>query len=200
MALNEEVVTLVVKHRIKKGFEAAYEQWLKRTVNIAGEFDGHLGADVQHGREGGLQVFTCVLRFSSTAHMQAWLDSSQRRQLIDAALPMLADGDLTEVSQGHQFWFAPASEEAAPPPLWKQAVLSMLVILPLSMAVPLLWMPILNLHPWLSSYLGSNIVITLTIVLLVVYVCMPTATRLFARWLTPAQVTPHNPLGETAKR
>lgn len=197
MALNEEVVTLVVKHRIKKNFEAAYEQWLKRTVNIAGEFDGHLGADVQRGSESGLQVFTCVLRFSSTTHMQAWLDSSQRKQLIDAALPMLADGDLTEISQGHQFWFAPASEEAGPPALWKQAVISMLVILPLSMAVPLLWMPILNLHPWLASYLGSNIVITLTIVLLVVYVCMPAATRLFARWLVPAQPAPRQTQPET---
>lgn len=182
MALNANVITLVVEHRIKKGFEASYAQWLKGTVDIASEFDGHLGADVHRGQEGGLQVFTCVLRFASNDHMQSWLESPQRRELINRALPMLADGDQTQIRQGHQFWFSP--HEQAAPPLWKQAALSMLVILPLSMAVPLLWMPILGLHPWLSSYLGSNIVITLTIVLLVVYVFMPAATRAFAPWLT----------------
>lgn len=187
MALNEESVTLVIRHRIKKGLEAGYEEWLKRTVEIAALSDGHLGANVQNSQEGGLRLFTCVLRFASPSHLQAWLASPVRQELIREVLPMLADGDVTEVSQEHQFWFAPASDQAVPPPLWKQAALSMLVILPLSMAVPLLWMPILGLHPWLSSYLGSNILITLTIVLLVVYVFMPAATRTFAKWLTAGQ-------------
>lgn len=71
----------------------------------------------------------------------------------------------------------------AQPPRWKQAVVTFLVILPLSLLVPLLWGPVLNLHPWLASYVGSNILITLTIVLLVVYLCMPAAMRLFAPWL-----------------
>jgi antibiotic biosynthesis monooxygenase (ABM) superfamily enzyme len=187
MALNEELVTLVIKHRIRKGFETSYAQWLKRTVEIAALSEGHLGANVQDSHEGGLRQFTCVLRFASPAHLQAWLASPVRRELIQEVLPMLADGDVTEVRQDPQFWFAAASEESVPPPLWKQAALSMLVILPLSMAVPLLWMPVLRLHPWLSSYLGSNIVITLTIVLLVVYVFMPAATRTFASWLTATQ-------------
>lgn len=61
--------------------------------------------------------------------------------------------------------------------------MTFLVILPLSLVVPLLWQPAFARLPWLGSYLGSNLVITASIVLLVVYLFMPRATRLFAGWL-----------------
>lgn len=66
----DEVVTLVVRHRIKAGQETAYEAWLRRIVRIAGQWQGHLGVDVVRGKHAGLTLFTCVLRFSSTQAMQ----------------------------------------------------------------------------------------------------------------------------------
>ncbi|MDD0972860.1 antibiotic biosynthesis monooxygenase [Pseudomonas fontis] len=185
MAFNEEVVTLVIRHRIKAGHEAAYEAWLRRTVSIAGQAEGHLGVDVHRSRHDGLQVFTSVLRFCNTDDMQRWLDSEQRRGLLGEAAHMLADGDQIEVAPHKEFWFSPPTDDAPPPPRWKQAVVTLLVILPLTLLVPLLWGPVLGLHPWLSSYVGSTFLITLTIVLLVVYLFMPMATRLFAAWLQP---------------
>ncbi|MEG0634712.1 MAG: antibiotic biosynthesis monooxygenase [Pseudomonas sp.] len=184
MAFNGEVVTLVVRHRIKAGQEAAYESWLRRTVGIAGQADGHLGVDVQRGREAGLQVFTSVLRFCSATALHDWLGSQQRRSLLAEAEHMLADGDQTEVAQHKEFWFAPPSDTLPAPPRWKQASVTLLVILPLTLLVPLLWQPLLALHPWLSNYVVGTFLITLTIVLLVVYLFMPAATRLFAAWLT----------------
>ena len=186
MGAHEEIVTLVIKHRVKPGHEAAYEQWLKKTVTAASRREGHLGVDIHRSRHEGLQVFTCVLRYCSTDVMQAWLDSAERRELVAEALPMLADGDQTEVTQGREFWFAPTTDNQAQPPRWKQAVVSFLVILPLSLIVPKLWLPVLTPHPFWSGYLGSNIVITATIVTLVVYAGMPAATRLFASWLSPS--------------
>ncbi|MDZ5436486.1 antibiotic biosynthesis monooxygenase [Pseudomonas fluorescens] len=184
---SDEIVTLIVKHRIKAGHEAAYETWLRRIVGIAGQSEGHLGVDVIRGQHGGLQMFTCVLRFCSTEAMQRWLDSPQRQALVDEAAPMLADGDQTEVNPLNEFWFTPLADAASPPPRWKQAVVTLLVILPHTLLVPLLWGPLLQLNAFLSSYVVATFLITLTIVLSVVYVCMPLATRLFARWLEAGQ-------------
>ncbi|MFJ4142989.1 antibiotic biosynthesis monooxygenase [Pseudomonas sp. NPDC089734] len=178
-----EVVTLVIKHRIKAGQESAYEAWLRRIVTIASGYPGHLGVDVIRSQSAGLQLFTCVLRFHSTDAMQHWLDSSERRQLVQEAEPMLADGDQTQVNPHNEFWFTPPSDDVTPPPRWKQACVTFLVILPLSLLIPLLWKPVLALSPWLSGYLVSNALVTATIVLLVVYLLMPAATRLFAPWL-----------------
>ncbi|KAB0495586.1 antibiotic biosynthesis monooxygenase [Pseudomonas vancouverensis] len=182
----DEVVTLIVKHRVKAGFEVPYEAWLRNIVKVAGQNVGHLGVDVVRGKHAGLDTYTCVLRFCSTEAMQGWLDSPQRQKLVDEAAPMLADGDQTEVNPVNEFWFAPPAEAGTPPPRWKQAVVTLLVILPHTLLVPLLWGPLLRLHAVLSNYVVATFLITLTIVLSVVYVFMPMATRLFAPWLSPS--------------
>ncbi|MHC8406950.1 antibiotic biosynthesis monooxygenase [Pseudomonas sp. TMB3-21] len=182
----DEVVTLVIKHRVKAGFEVAYEAWLRNIVSIAGQQDGHLGVDVMRGKNAGLDLYTCVLRFCSTEAMQRWLDSPQRQALVNEATPMLADGDQTEVNPVNEFWFAPAEAGSPPPPRWKQAVVTLLVILPHTLLVPLLWGPLLQLHAFLSNYVVATFLITLTIVFSVVYLFMPLATRLFAPWLSPS--------------
>ena len=182
----DEVVTLVIKHRVKAGFEVAYEAWLRNIVSIAGQQDGHLGVDVMRGKSAGLDLYTCVLRFCSTEAMQRWLDSPQRQALVNEATPMLADGDQTEVNPVNEFWFAPAEAGSPPPPRWKQAVVTLLVILPHTLLVPLLWGPLLKLHAVLSTYVVATFLITLTIVVSVVYLFMPLATRLFAPWLSPS--------------
>ncbi|TVT86060.1 antibiotic biosynthesis monooxygenase [Pseudomonas sp. H3(2019)] len=183
----DEIVTLIVKHRIKAGFEAPYEAWLRRIVGIAGQREGHLGVDVIRGKHAGLDMFTCVLRFCSTEAMQRWLDSPQRLELVNEAAPMLADGDQTEVHPINEFWFSPLANAASPPPRWKQAVLTLMVIFPHTLLVPLIWGPVLRLNALLSNYVIATFLITLTIVLSVVYLFMPMATRLFAPWLTADQ-------------
>jgi antibiotic biosynthesis monooxygenase (ABM) superfamily enzyme len=180
----EEVVTLVIKHRVKSGFEAPYEAWLRNIVGVAGQQEGHLGVDVMRGKNAGLDSYTCVLRFCSTEAMQRWLDSPQRQALVSEATPMLADGDQTEVNPANEFWFTPQTESGSPPPRWKQAVVTLLVILPHTLLVPLLWGPLLQLNAVLSNYVVATFLITLTIVLSVVYLFMPMATRLFAPWLS----------------
>jgi len=182
----DEVVTLIVKHRVKAGFEVPYAAWLRNIVKVAAQSVGHLGVDVVRGKNAGLDTYTCVLRFCSTEAMQNWLDSPQRQALVEEAAPMLADGDQTEVNPVNEFWFSPQAEAGTPPPRWKQSVVTLLVILPHTLLVPLLWGPLLRLNTFLSNYVVATFLITLTIVLSVVYLFMPMATRLFAPWLSPA--------------
>lgn len=177
-----DIVTLVVRHCVRTAQLAAYELWLRRTIDIAKQCEGHLGVDVMRNRGAGLTRFTVVLRFSCTQRLQAWLDSAERKQLISEVVPLLVDGDQIEVSATNEFWFTPAGEHT-PPPRWKQACVTFLVILPLSLLVPLAWRPILANVPWLGSYFASAILITATIVLLVVYFFMPMVTGWFAGWL-----------------
>ena len=135
----------------------------------------------------GLAQFTSVLRFASTEQLQTWLDSEDRRSLVEIARPMLADGDQTEINADREFWFTPVEAGATPPPRWKQACVTFLVIMPLSLIVPQLWQPIFEHIAWLGSYPVSAVVVTLTIVLLVVYFFMPMMTRWLAGWLNPSR-------------
>jgi antibiotic biosynthesis monooxygenase (ABM) superfamily enzyme len=182
---QQETVTLVVRHQVRPNHVPRYEAWLRRIIATASQCPGHLGVDVVRSRQASLAQFTCVLRFASLQQLQDWIESEQRRQLIAEVEPLLRAGDQLEIAQGKEFWFMPESAQS-PPPRWKQACVTFLVILPLSLLVPLLWQPLFQLAPWLGGYLPSNIAITLSIVLLVVYLFMPMATRLFAAWLSPS--------------
>jgi antibiotic biosynthesis monooxygenase (ABM) superfamily enzyme len=192
---SDERVTLVVKHRVKAGTEQAYEAWLRRIVSTAQTFPGHLGVDIVPGTEAGLRTFTSVLRFCSTAHVQQWLDSPQRLALLKEAEQMLADGDQTEIAEAAEFWFTAPAEPGMPaPPRWKQAVVSLGVILPQTLLLPFIWGPVLRLNGFLSNYVVSTFLVTLTIVLLVVYLLMPAATRWCAPWLNAPSSSVKEPL------
>lgn len=184
--LPDGVVTLLVRHTVKKDQDQAYEQWLRRIVTLARTYPGHLGVDVVRGHRQGLAQFTSILRFANTELLQHWLDSDDRRRLVAEAHSMLADGDQTEINEDREFWFTPVEAGASPPPRWKQACVTFLVILPLSFLVPALFKPLFHAVPWLGGYIQANVQITASIVLLVVYVFMPRVTRLFAKWLQPA--------------
>ncbi|WP_275547885.1 antibiotic biosynthesis monooxygenase [Pseudomonas sp. Marseille-Q0931] len=182
--MQADTVTLVVRHQVRPNHVPHYEAWLRRVIAAASQCPGHLGVDVVRSRQPCVAQFTCVLRFSSLQQLQSWIDSEQRHQLISEVEPLLRTGDQLEIAQGKEFWFIPEATQM-PPPRWKQACVTFLVILPLSVLVPLLWQPLFHRIPWLGGYVPSNIVITLSIVLLVVYLFMPMATRLFAAWLSP---------------
>ncbi|TBU79225.1 antibiotic biosynthesis monooxygenase [Pseudomonas daroniae] len=181
---SADTVTLVVRHQVRQHHEQHYETWLRQIIDTASRCPGHLGVDVVRGRQAGFVNFTCVLRFDQLQHMQSWLDSEARTQLVAEVQPLLRAGDNTEILLGKDFWFRPDNAQQ-PPPRWKQACVTFLVILPLSLLVPLLWQPLFQRIPWLGGYVPSNLLITLSIVLLVVYLFMPMATRLFAAWLNP---------------
>lgn len=179
---NDEVVTLLIRHRVRHGQRETYESWLRRIVQAAQGYPGHLGVDVIRGKEGEQALFTSVLRFASAARLQHWLGSQERQQLIEEVRPLLIDDEDLALHPAREFWFNP-DDTSMPPPRWKQACVTFLVILPLSLLVPLLWQPVFAALPWLGGHLASNALITLTIVLLVVYLFMPRVTRWLARWL-----------------
>jgi uncharacterized protein len=178
----DEVVTLLIRHRVRQGQNEPYEHWLRRIVQAAQGYPGHLGVDVIRSQQAGLPLFTSVLRFAGAARLQHWLGSEERQRLVEEVGPLLADDEDLAMHPQREFWFTPEQADA-PPPRWKQACTTFAVILPLSLLVPLLWQPAFAALPWLGSYLASNAVITLTIVLLVVYLFMPRVTRWLAPWL-----------------
>ncbi|EKE75116.1 antibiotic biosynthesis monooxygenase [Gallaecimonas xiamenensis] len=176
--MSNDAITLVIRHRVKAGHEARYESWLRRITETASRYPGHLGVDVMRDAS----LFVSVLRFASADALDDWLASATRQALITEIAPFLSEQESREQHQGHEFWFVP-SQSHRPPTRWKQALVTFLVILPLSLLFPQLLKPVFALSPWLGSYLGRGLLVTLCIVLSVVYLLMPRVTRLLAPWL-----------------
>jgi len=179
---NSNVVTLVIQHKVRAESLAHYEAWLKRAVHAARRQPGHLGVNVIRPDEGG-RHFTTVVRFCESTQLQAWVNSAERQAMVDEVMPLLEGGDHTEVHDDPEFWFTPPNSGSAQPPRWKQAVLTYLVICPMTLLVPFLLTPLFAQFPALGGRITGNLIGNLFVILPVVFFIMPLVTRRFAGWL-----------------
>ena len=180
--MNTAIVTLLIQHQVKAGAESRYEAWLSEIVPAAQRFMGHLGVNIIRPTRGSGN-YTIVLRFDNHEHLQGWIESEARKRFMEQIEPILVTGDQIDIKTGLEFWFTPemVGQKHAKP--FKQFLITLSVIFPLTLIVPMLWKPVFHVLPWLSHYVPSNFVVAVTIVFLVVYIIMPRYTRLAAKWL-----------------
>jgi uncharacterized protein len=178
-----ELINLVIRHHVRPGAASQYEEWLGRIMPIAHDLPGHLGTHVIRPTTAA-EPYTIVLRFLDCERLDAWMGSTQRRDLIAEITPALSKPDAFETQPGAAFWFTPAVAGSRAPVRWKQALLTMIVIYPLTLVVPALLSQLIRAWPWLGEQPQRGLVVTVLIVLLVVYLIMPKLTRWLAAWLT----------------
>jgi antibiotic biosynthesis monooxygenase (ABM) superfamily enzyme len=75
--------------------------------------------------------FVAVLRFDSETNLRNWLESPQRRQLLDEAAPLTAEFHTRIAQSGFEQWFRDATPEGAPAPAaWKMNMIVLLTLYP----------------------------------------------------------------------
>ena len=178
---NTEMITAVIQQSVRADTAAAYEAWLKKVVPIAARFPGHRGVNVIRPNPGGLK-YTIAIHFDSIEHAQDWFMSAARRQLIAEVAPLLDAEETVETRSGLEFWFHP---NAGQPPAkrYKQFLVTLSVIYPLTMLVPAGFHWLFGSLPGLSNYWVAHLFAAATVVALMVYLIMPRYTRSLAKWL-----------------
>lgn len=176
-----ESVTAVIRHRVRAEAMVEYEHWLQRIVPIAQRFPGHRGVDVIRPAPGS-SLYTVTIRFDSLAHAEDWFESSARQTLLAELMPLLAQEEQRETLTGLEFWFHPEPGQK-PAKRYKQFLLTVSVIFPLTLLVPmpLHWLALR--WPWLGNTVLQHLLVAAVIVGLMTYVLMPRLTRWVARWL-----------------
>lgn len=180
--MQNAIVTLVIQHTIIAGAEAQYEAWLKDIIPACMAYPGHLGVNVIRPA-GASGVYTVVLRFDSHDHVRGWIESDTRKRLIERVEPLLARGERIEVTTGLEYWFTPQGPEQKKARPFKQFLVTLSAIFPLTVIVPWMFGPLFEAAPLLAQPLLARFLIAVAIVFLMVYVIMPRYTRLVAGWL-----------------
>lgn len=128
--VDSAVTTIIVQQPLKSQIQA-YENWLREIVPLAQTAPGHRGVNVirPHGLS---SEYTIVLHFDSEIHLQHWLESETRRQLVEKVKPLLDIDEKIEIKTGLEFWFTPPEARKAAPP-FKQFLITLSAIFPLSM-------------------------------------------------------------------
>jgi antibiotic biosynthesis monooxygenase (ABM) superfamily enzyme len=95
---------------------------------------------------------------------------------------LLEEGDRHEIRTGIDFWFTP--EGIKPPKRWKQFLLTLTAVYPLTLILPLLLGPLFSLvPPPLNDQLVKGFAVAASLTALLTFVIMPRYTRLVRHWL-----------------
>lgn len=173
-------VTTVIRQHPAPNAVGRYETWLNEIVPVAQTFAGHQGVSVirPHGAEG---AYTIVLHFDTVSHLREWLDAPIRMRLVAEIRPFLRMSEQVDIKTGLQFWFTPPNGRTARS--WKQFLLTLSAIFPLTIAVPWLLGPLFRAVPMLALPGVSHLLVASLIVGAMVYAVMPRYTRLVSQWL-----------------
>lgn len=178
----ETPVTTVIRQRPNRESLARYETWLKKIVPIAQGFAGHQSVDVIRPHAGD-DAYTIVLHFDTISNLRKWLGSDVRKALIAEIQPYLNAQEEVDIRPGIEFWFTPLVPAARQAKPYKQFLITLPSIFPLTMLVPWALTPLFSAVPFLGLFGISHLVVAAIIVALMVYIVMPRYTRAVAKWL-----------------
>lgn len=161
-------VSAVISTRVLPGREAEYRAWERKIAMAQSKAPGLQGYRFEPPVPGLQDDFVAILRFDSEASLQAWLDSPERKRLIDEAAPLTEEFHTRMARTGFEQWFRDSAGPGAPAlPVWKMDMLVLLALYPIVflfghfIGVPLfsgkLGMP----YP-LSLFLGNVVSVALT--------------------------------------
>jgi antibiotic biosynthesis monooxygenase (ABM) superfamily enzyme len=174
-------VTTVIRQRPRSDAVGRYEDWLKEIIPVARQCAGHQGVNVIRPHAAS-DPYTIVLHFDSVANLRKWLDSQTRMRLVEKIRPFLQVEENIDIKTGLEFWFTPPPGGKPAKP-YKQFLLTLSVIFPLTVVVPWLLQPVFGWVPVLALPVIRHFIIAAAIVAIVVYAVMPHYTRLVSRWL-----------------
>lgn len=177
-----DVVTLVIQHHVKPKLAPDYESWLKEIAQQAQRFPGHMGVNIVRPN-GPSSTYTMVLRFDSHAHLLAWIGSETRQKLLEQASPFLMADEELEITTGLEYWLTPPADKPLRARPYKQFLVTLSAIYPLTQLIPWLLSPLLQSEPLQRSPAAGGLIVVTVIVFLMVYVIMPRYSRLVAKWL-----------------
>jgi uncharacterized protein len=173
-------VTMVMVTDIKPGKEAAYRAWADRIQKLQATFPGYVGSFVQppqHSETG----WTTVLRFDSTAHLDAWLKSDARAAMVKESGDLVEGFHAQRIDTSFPGWVANDPATGKPPNMWKTAGLVLLTLFPVIMLELRFLNPQLAmLNPAVRTFIGNAISVAVT-----TWPLMPLAIWIFSAWLFP---------------
>jgi antibiotic biosynthesis monooxygenase (ABM) superfamily enzyme len=175
-----DMVTEIITVSVKPGKEEAYHAWVDRIRQIEANFPGYRGLQLQPPIPGLQDDWVSLLRFDSSEHLNAWLESDARRAALREVEPFI-DRSEQQVATAFSGWFTFGDAPDQVPSNWKQAMVVLLALFPVVMLELLYLSPQLrSLNLAVATFIGN-----LLSVAALTWLLVPWVNRAFGWWLRP---------------
>ena len=176
-AAGAAAVTAVLTQRIPPDAEEEFHRVQARMLQAMERFEGFLRSDHLPPVSGVQDDHVIVFSFASKDHLDRWLESDERRELLTDLAPLIEGERTLNVVGGFAGWFpTPGLRQ---PVRWKQAVAVLIALFPTTLTLGFLQRWLVPDVPWTAALFVSNVlgVSALT------WFLMPLVTRLLGGWL-----------------
>lgn len=174
-------VTEVIIAQVNPERESEYLSWCAKIHQAEAKFPGFRGAYLQKPEYGKGRNWITLLQFDTMGHLDAWLNSDERQELLNESVPLITSLETHRVISPYAGWFASIAKRGELPPVWKQTMLVLLVLFPIVMfELKYLSPQIKSLGPSLSTFIANAISVTL-----ISFPMMPIAIYFLGWWLAP---------------
>jgi len=181
--MENQGASVVISHHILEGKYREYEKWLDEIVPMTKQSQGFIDLQVVRPITDLTFVYTVIIRFDTITNLKNWMESDNRKRLIEKVNPLFRKNDNYQIKSGLDFLFNSDKEGNKVPVRWKQFLVTWSAIYPLSLFMPMLVFPVLRqLHTPKNHYLDA-LISSCIIVFLMVFVVMPNYTKLIKKWL-----------------
>lgn len=177
MGVGDEPVTAVASFRVRPDRREAFDVSYQDLIEEIRTFDGFLRAQLFPPVPGVQDETVIVFSFDSRKHLDTWLDSDERNEIL-ARLDQHLDGErMVNVVGGFGGWFdmGPSTVKT-----WKQAAVVLLALYPTVLLLNEIWGRLL---PESTPYLLSVLIGLVSGVAILSWVIMPRLTVLLSGWL-----------------
>lgn len=178
----DELVTVVVSHRVDPACVDEFLAWQRKMTDAERDFDGFKGSEIFRPVPGVQDEWTAVYRFDTGEHLEAWLDSETRHQLLEEGAAF-KDYKLRTIrnSFGNWFDFAGGDEEAKGPGSFATSIAVWVGLYPTVMVLTLAIAELFPHSPLWQTLIVGNLVSSFAMT----YISMPWyANRILRSWLT----------------
>jgi uncharacterized protein len=177
LAQAPDPVTGVASFRVRPGEQHRVAGFHTRLVERLSAFPGFLRSEVFEPVPGVQDETVVVFSFDRREHLDAWLGSDARREMLAEIEPFIEGGRTVNVVGGFAGWFGGGG--AAPVRTWKQASVVLLALFPTALVLTVLRRWLLPDVNWVLGVLLGNV----AGVIILSWALMPFLTRLLADWL-----------------
>ncbi|SMO44189.1 hypothetical protein SAMN06265171_101847 [Chryseobacterium rhizoplanae] len=181
--MENQGASVVITHHIQDGKQQEYEKWLDEIVPVTKHSEGFIDLQIVRPIPDLTFVYTVIIRFDTIKNLRSWMESDDRKKLIDRAHPLFTKNDNYQIKSGLDFLFNSENEGNKVPVRWKQFLVTWSAIYPLSILIPFVILPFLRVFSIPANHYSDGFIISGIIVFLMVFLVMPNYTRLIKKWL-----------------
>jgi len=180
---SNDYVTAIISTVVKPEYMHSYEKWVEKINAAVSQSEGFFSVDIITPKDHTQPEYVVIIKFDNIQNQKKWLSSTTCKDLIEEAQKFILHRTEPQGGNGMEIWFSrPDTQQFYPQPkYYKQVLMGLMVVYPLSTVIGMLLAPYLSS---LSPYLQTFIIISIMSCLMT-WPVMRYLARLLNSWLYP---------------